>query len=307
MAFGNSRESVNSVDFSECLFGVEEEIFVAGGSHIFADAVKGNSNIFYSGVSGGSLAGKKYWQTVAVAIGCIGYGVRMYMLISYARTTPGSYTALYSGEISSLIDMLAYYLATYVFYFVMLGMGMVLSVIRIAQSKKRPDDWTNEFFLAALTIAGLAGLMFFRNKGQPYYFFPVMVMIVLYFFRELNLTKMRLGLLAIVYLCGLALVGRVPQKALARAEFWQRDYVGDGELVKEMLGNLNLRRYSFSGYQRGEYPLALSFIYRNTKDTTVEKYEIEDAGNTAETNGKGVLCGRTFWNEKYCRWRALAQ
>jgi hypothetical protein len=252
------------------------------------------------------LSRRKYLHFLIIFPVYLLYSGKILFLIAKIPENPQTYTALFSGVPASLLDMFSYYLTSQIFYVCLFLTSFTVICYRWINDvqPRKIFRFQNELFIIALIFAGFSSLLFFHNKNQPYYFLPVMTIIVILFSGEItrlksDWRKYPLGLMMIMFL-----IFKIPSAAVTTAYFWEKDYVGDGLLVNEIMQNINTRRYAFFSGERPEYQPATDHLYGMFGSQKAKRtvYNIYHADIQNPQGAGKPLCQEIFFLGLYCKW-----
>ena len=251
---------------------------------------------------------KRYWEAALVTVGYLAFALKIYSLIRYTHENIGSYTALFSVIPGSVGDMFVYYTTSYVFY-VALFLFACAHVLYRKRFHKRSGvsgyfEW--EYFYIILILSNLISLLFFRNKFQPYYFFPVLSVLLLIVGHELHLATPVVKRVFVLYTCILFIVICTFQQTWERVRFWQREYAGDGALFAYMKKEASTRKFSFVYAYRPEISSVLEIWYHiHPQPADTENTAIIELRDPSQQSSGSPLCGRTFFGESSCKWQIV--
>lgn len=241
---------------------------------------------------------KQYWLVALVTVGYVGFSIKIYSLIQYVQEHAGSYTSLFSAGIESLGDMLWYYTTSYIFYTTLFLLGCALMIYR---ASKR-FELGHVFIL--LILSNLLSLLFFRNKFQPYYYFPVLTMLLLFLGREMHLSAPQVKRMSVLYVLALFILLGVPGQTWERVTFWQRDYAADGALIALIEETKHTNIYVFERDYRPELTPALTILNERKSGTNGLHQRIIKRVEEAQPDDL-LLCSKTFFGDTACKWSVI--
>lgn len=253
---------------------------------------------------------RRFMEAVLASVVYILFAMRIYSLARYASVHPFVYTAIFSASLSSLVDMMQYYIQTYIFYGALVGISLCLFVYRIRKHHRRfwYARYASEFIFISFIIIGFVALLFFPNRNQPYYMFPLMVTIMTYLTWELARTTFALRIFSVLYCMLIFFLAGIPAQTFSRMLYWHNDYVGDGVLVAEIRRTVNRHKYSFDQAYRPELTPALDILYDmypSSSDHKEQYIVYKYRHGVVMPWGGRLLCGKTFFNTSYCKWIVL--
>ncbi len=241
---------------------------------------------------------KRRIPAFGIGIGFIYLLYKLILLSVSANADFSGYLTMYSPELVSIVDMFWYYIAAHAFYIVVFFVSVVLFILR-----EKSKNYVYELMLIGLIIANMASLTLFHNKNQPYYFYPTMVVILVFFLRELSLLQKQYVIAVLGYMSMMFFLLKIPWFAYDRALFWNEDYTGDGALIREIQHAPPSVVYEFEHPRRPDYPPALE-LYQHMKPYTeptrfVKVHYVQD-----ETpDGYQTLCAQSFFGSNVCKWK----
>jgi hypothetical protein len=239
---------------------------------------------------------KRFIESVILSITTIWYCIKMYYLAHFAVTHLERYTSLFTLDIQSVWDMLIYYGTAYYFYIVLLIISISLSVRRRVKS--------TEILLISLCISGYISLLIFHNKNWPYYFFPTLVTIIVYFTRELVLAAKRIRSWVLFISLMMFVVTKIPVQFYVRALYWHNDYIGDSALIEKIQKDISVTKYSFvQPYWGGQYQNALDYMYgKNSNSEKYSKSQFVILNIEINNNLATKLCAKNILHQDICKW-----
>jgi hypothetical protein len=249
---------------------------------------------------------RRFSEVCIILAGYIWYAVHLFGLTRLIQMNPVVYTAPYSLSSESVLDMFFYYMMSQIFYIAVFFISLLLFSLRIIlrNASRRFSGWEYEVLFISVICMSLCSIVVFHNKYQPYYFFPSLVAIVLYFGWEMARASKIFFRVTLVYVGILFFLTRIPYQTWIRAEYWHNGYVGDGALVREIVEHSDTRIYEFDRFYRPEYGNVLEYLNRCHDTVTggkCAKFQITKAED-GEIQDRQEVCGISGIGKHICTW-----
>jgi|GEM_PF-3150874 len=252
---------------------------------------------------------KQYWVSMVLIGTYIIYAYRIFSLTQYALDHTDSYTALFSARIGSLVDMFWYYLTSYGLYTMMCIFCIGLCIYRLWFSRKKSYQrrYDISYLYIALIIVNIFSLLFFRNKYQPYYYFPVLSVLLLFFGREILHAGRTVAIAGWLYVFFLFILFETPGQTWNRMLYWQKEYAADGALFRYIENAETDQTFRFINPYRPEITNVLPVWYSIYQMPEGEKTQLFIALLNTQVSSSGLrLCGLTFTHDMSCKWQILS-